>query len=185
MKYTAIAGLALAGILTFSSSAQASTFTGFSETADVYFDDAAEFDYDPTFLGGAIFDGLFSVDIGLSADLTTGTLLLTDALLATVLDGTLEDTALDVDNDVADDTLAMLFHLTTGATDYAIATFTGDLDGSGTTDFFTDGVFFEPGTLRIVGATKDDSTVIPLPAGMPLLLGSLGLLALARKKKKA
>lgn len=166
-----------------SDTAEAATFTGFSETADVYFDDAATFDYDPFFLGGSAFDFGGLVDISLAADLGSGSLLLTDSSFATVLDGGLSDTMLSVNTDIADDTFSMLFELTTGATSHAIATFTGDLDGFGFSDFFTDGALFVDGSLRIVGASEDGSTVVPLPAGLPLLLSGLFGLAWLRRRQ--
>ena len=100
--------------------------------------------------------------------------------VATVLDGALLDTMLSVDNDVGDDSFAMLFSLSTGASPFAVATFTGDLDGFGTTDFFTDGVFFTDGNLTVTGAT-----VIPLPAGILLLGTGIAGLCLVRKRRKA
>lgn len=172
--------LALAGI---SGTAAAATFSGFSETSDVYFDDTATFDYDPFFVGGSAFDFGGLVNISLATDLGSGSLSLSDNAFNTLLDGSLSDNVLSVDNDIGDDTFAMLFELATGATSHAIATFTGDLDGFGPTDFFTDGVLFVDGNLRIVGASKDSMSVVPLPAGLPLLASGLfGLVWLRRRQ---
>lgn len=184
MNKVLLAAAAVAGVLSFGAAAHASTFAGFTETTDVFFDGGAEFDYDPFFLGGSISESSFVLNLALSPDLGTGSLLLTDDLtFSTVLEGDLEDTALQADGAAVDDTFSMLFSLTTGSTDFAIATFTGDLDGFGTTDFLTDGVFFEPGNLTIVGATQDQTTVVPLPAGLPLLLAGIGALFHVRRRQ--
>ena len=114
MKNTFMAGIALAGILSWSSGAEASSFTGFSETGDVFFNDFADFDYDPFFLGGAVFDFFGLVNIALAPDLGAGSLLLTDDFLAEVLVGALVDTALHADGGASDDSFSMLFDLTTG-----------------------------------------------------------------------
>ena len=180
MKNLVLAGAFAAGFLGYGSEADAATFTGYIETTDVFFDGAATFDYDPLFVGGSIFDPGFQVNVALSTDLATGSLLLTDGLFTPVLDGSLVDTMLSVDNGFADDTFSMLFEIVAGSADYAIATFTGDLDGFGFTDFFTDGALFVDGDLSIVGAQ-----VIPLPAGLPLLLTGVGGLLLLRRKRKA
>lgn len=190
MRQTFLAGLAAVGLCSAAGGADAATFAGYTETADVYYDDAATFDYDPVFLGGEIYDDPSflnrKVDIQLSTGLSSGFLTLFDDTFATVLDGTLLDTMLSVDNDIDDDTFSMLFELTTGSRPYAIATFTGDLDGLGFTDFFTDGVLFEDGSLKIVGATQDDTAVIPLPAGVVLLitgLAAMGGLGAAKRQR--
>lgn len=171
------------GALTWSGTAQASTFAGYSETSDVYFDGPVEFDYDPFFLGVTVIDPDFRVDMPISPDLGTGSLLLRDAFFSVVVDGALLDTAVHVDNGPSDDTFSALFELSTGATDYAIATFTGDLDGLGLTDFFVDGVLFQPGNFRIVGATKDETPVVPLPAGLILLVTGFGSLVIVRRRR--
>lgn len=183
MKPTLLVFGALFALGGMSNTADAATFTGFNETSDVYFDDTVTFDYDPFFLGGAVFDFGGLVDISFEADLTNGSLLLSDTLFATVLDGSLSDTMLTVDNDIGDDTFSMLFELATGANSHAIATFTGDLDGFGFSDFFTDGVLFADGNLSIVGASDANATVVPLPAGLPLLASGLfGLIWLRRRQ---
>lgn len=183
MKSTTFVFGALVALCGMSSVANAATFTGFTETSDVYFDSTATFDYDPSFLGGTIFDFDGLVDISLEPDLASGSLLLTDALFDTVLEGTLSDTELTVDNGIGDDTFSMLFELATGTNSHAIATFTGDLDGLGFTSFFTDGVLFVDGNLSIVGASDANATVVPLPAGLPMLASGLfGLLWLRRRQ---
>ena len=173
MRHTILA-CAVVCISAWGSVSSASTFTGYSETADVFYDGAATFDYDPAFLGGALFDLAGLIDISLSTDLRMGSLLLTENLFSTVLDGILLDTVLSVDNDISDDTFSMLFDLTSGSTDYATATFTGDLDGFGFTDFFSEGVLFVDGDLKIVGAEPDKTAVVPLPSGLTLLLTAFG-----------
>lgn len=174
------AAFALSGM---SNTAEAATFTGFNETSDVYFNDTATFDYDPFFLGGTVFDFGGLLDISLGADLSNGSLLLSDTSFMTVLDGSLSDTMLTVDNDIGDDTFSMLFELATGTSSHAIATFTGDLDGFGFSDFFADGVLFVDGNLSIVGASDANATVVPLPAGLPLLASGLfGLMWLRRRQ---
>ena len=186
MKQTFLAGLAAAGLCLASSDAGAATFAGYTETADVYFDDAATFDYDPLGLGGSITDPGFLVDIGLSPGLSTGFLTLFDDVFTTVLDGTLVDTMLSVDGNIGVDTFSMLFSLSTGSQPYAVATFSGNLDGFGFFDFYTDGVLFEEGSLKIVGANPDDTAVIPLPAGVVLLISGLaavGGLGAARRRR--
>lgn len=185
MKYTISVCTAVACMFSWSSASNASPFTGYSETADFFYDDAATFDYDPAFLGGSIFDFAGLVDLSLSTDFGSGSLLLTDNFFSTVLDGSLLDTVLSVDDDIGDDTFSMLFGLTTGSTDYAIATFTGDLDGFGFTDFFNDGVLFADGSLKIVGARQDNAAVVPLPAGLPLLLtGMAGIAWMQRRRRE-
>src|SRR6056297_3236768 len=183
MKNLVLVGAIAAGLLGYGSEADAATFNGYIETTDVYFDGAATFDYDPLFVGGSIFDPVFQVNVALSTDLATGSLLLTAGLFTPVLDGSVVDTMLSVDNGFAGDTFSMLFEIVAGSADYAIATFTGDLDGFGFTDFFTDGVLFADGNLSIAGAELD-TTVIPLPAGLPLLLSGVGGLLLLRRKRK-
>lgn len=185
MKNVVLAAAAVFGVLSSGSSAQAATFSGFTETADIFFDGSAELDYDPFFLGGAITEPNLVLNLTFAASLSTGSLLLTEGIapFGAVLEGSLDDTALNVDSGSGVDTIAMLFSLTTGSTDYAIATFAGDLDGMGATDFFVDGVFFEPGSLQIVGATKDQAAVVPLPAGLPLLLTGIGALAVMRRRQ--
>jgi len=173
MKRISLGVAAAVGLCLASEATDAATFAGFTETSDVYFNDDATFDYDPLFLGGSIFDPNFLVDVALTPDLSSGALTLYEDFFATVLDGTLVDTALSVDNDVADDTFSMLFSLSIGAQPYAIATFTGDLDGFGFSDFFTDGVLFVDGNLKISGATQDGAAVVPLPAGVVLLVTGL------------
>ena len=184
MKNIVLAAATVAGVVGWSGRATASPFTGFTETTDVFFMDQVEFDYDPVFLGGAISDFFGDLNIALATDLSNGTLLLTDPFdFSTVLEGALEDTALHVDDNIADDTFSMLFSITTGAVNYAIASFTGSLDGGGFTDFSTDGLFFEPGTLKITGATKDQAAVVPLPAGLPLMLAGICTLAVLRRRR--
>jgi len=169
--------------ITVQGSSLASTFSGFSETSDLFYDNPATLDYDPSFVGGSVFDQAFLVDISFTPDLETGSLLLTDSSFATVLDGTLLETALNVDNGAADDSFSMIFNLATGPAAYAIATFTGDLDGLGFTNFFSDGVFYLDGNLKIVGAEQNSTAVVPLPAGLPLLLTGVGGLVLFRRKQ--
>lgn len=179
MKHTISAFATVVCLSFLGTASSAATFTGYSETADVFYDDASTFDYDPFFLGGSIFDLANLVNISFSTDLGTGSLLLTDSSFATVLDGFLLDSALNVDDDIADDSFSMLFDLTTGPTNYTIATFTGNLDSLGSTDFFTDGVLFADGNLKIVGATQ-----IPLPTILPLfVIGLSGLFIFARRKE--
>lgn len=186
MKTTIFASAVIACTSIWGSVASAATFTGYNETTDVFYNDAATLDYDPDFLGGSIFDLSGFVDISLSTALDSGTLLLTDNLFSTVLDGSLLEISLSVDDDIADDSFSMLFDLSTGSTNYAIATFTGDLDGGGFTDFSSDGVFFVDGNLKIVGAVKDSAAVIPLPAGLPLLLtGIAGIAFVQRRRRKS
>lgn len=180
MKQMILAGFAAAGLGFLADKADAAAFTGYVGTGDVFFDDAATFDYDPFFLGGLIADPGFLVDISLASDLSAGSLTLFDDFFATVLDGALLDTMLSVDNGVGDDSFSMLFSLTTVATPFAVATFTGDIDGSGTTDFFTDGVLFTDGNLTVTGAA-----VVPLPAGILLLGTGLAGLCLVRKRRTA
>lgn len=185
MKNSILALAAVACISASGSASSAATFTGYNETEGALYSDIATFDYDPVFLGGSIFDISGLVDISLSKDLGSGNLLLTDNIFLTVLDGFLLNTSVSVDNGVEDDSFSMLFDLTTGSTDYAIATFTGDLDGLGFTDFFNDGVLFGEGTLKIVGATQDSAAVVPLPAGLPLLLTGFGGFVLLRRKGRS
>lgn len=180
MKQIVLAAVAAANFGLSVGKAEAATFTGYVGTGDVFFDDAATFDYDPVFLGGSITDPGFLVDISLSFNLTTGSLTLFDDFFATVLAGAVQDTMLSVDDGVGDDSFSMLFALSTGATPFAVATFTGDLDGFGTTDFFTEGVFFSQGNLTVTGAT-----MVPLPAGILLLWTGLAGLCLVRKRTKA
>ncbi|NDK36984.1 hypothetical protein [Rhodovulum sulfidophilum] len=185
MRQTVIAALAASGLYLAAGVAQAATFAGYSETADVYFDDVATFDFEPAGLGGSVADLDLLVDIQLSPDLTAGFLTLFNGALATVLDGSLLDTVLSVDNDLGDDTFSMLFSLSAGSQPYAIATFTGDLDGFGFSDFFTEGVLFVDGGLKIVGATEAGAAIIPLPAGVVLLvtgLAAMGGLGATRRR---
>jgi hypothetical protein len=179
MKQIILAGLAAACIGVLGDRSEASVFSNYVTTGDVFFDGAATFDYDPGGLGGGIFDPAFLVDISLSADLSAGSLTLFDDFFATVLDGSLLDTMLSVDNDIGDDSFSMLFALDTGPTPFAVATFTGDLDGFGFADFFTDGVLFADGNLEVTGAT-----VIPLPAGILLLGTGLAGLCLVRTRRR-
>ena len=176
MKHFILAGLIAAMSWTATEQAEASVFPQYVETTDVFFDGFAGLDYDPILLGGQVFGADAPVDIGFAPDFSTGFLTLFDTNFATVLDGDLLDVALSTDGGVNDDSFAMLFRLATGATPFAIATFVGDLDGGGTTDFFQDGVFFAPGDLTVTGAT-----VIPLPASVLLLLGALGATAATRR----
>ncbi|ANB33450.1 hypothetical protein M2324_003855 [Rhodovulum sulfidophilum] len=177
MKHKTLGILVVANVWLASVAANAATFAGYTETSDVYFDDDASFDYDPSFLGGSITSPDFLIDVALAADLSSGFLTLLDDFSVVALDGTLVGTALSVDNGVADDSFSMLFSLSTGIQSYAIATFTGDLDGFGISDFFTDGVLFADGNLTITGATQDGTAVVPLPAGAVLLLSSLATIA--------
>jgi len=179
MKQVIFAAVAATGLGVLAGKADAATFSGYIESGVVFFDDAASFDYDPFSLGGLIADPGFLVDIALSSDLSTGSLTLFDDFFATVLDGTLLDTMLSVDNGISDDSFSMLFSLSTGASPFAVATFTGDLDGIGTTDFFTDGVSFADGNLTVTGAA-----IVPLPAGILLMGTGLAGLCLVRTRRR-
>lgn len=185
MRKTIVAGIAAAWCCLASGGAVAATFSGYTATTDLYFNGAATFDFDPTFIGGSIVDPDLLADITLWNDLSTGFLTLFDVSSTLILDGALVSTMLSVDNGVGDDAFSMLFDLDVGASPFAIATFTGDLDGLGFTDFFTDGVLFKDGELTISGATQDDPNVVPLPAGMVLLVtafAGLGGLGAARRR---
>jgi hypothetical protein len=179
MRQIILAGLAAAGIGVLADTSDASVFSNYVATGDVFFNGAATFDYDPEFVGGFIADPGLLVDIFLETDLSTGALTLSDASFATVLIGALVDTKLNVDNGLGDDSFSMLFSLSTGSTSFALATFTGDLDGLGNTNFFTDGVL-AAGNLEVTGAT-----VIPLPAGIVLLASGIAGLCLVRTRRNA
>lgn len=189
MKHFVFAALTAVGLGLAAQDASAASFTGYETVGDPFYDGEAEFFYENSFFGGSIFDAplFFLVDIAFASDLNSGFLTLLDFDTSVVLDGSLLDTMLSVDNDIDDDSFSILFDLSTGPTSFAIATFTGDLDGLGTTDFFTDGVPFAAGGLTITGARSTDATVIPLPAGILLLgtgLAGFGLVQ-ARRKQKA
>jgi hypothetical protein len=142
---------------------------------DVFFDGAATLDYDPGILGVEVLEP--DVSITLSEDLSMGFLTLFD--FDPTLDGSLLDTLLTVDNGIRDDSFSMLFASNTGPTPFAVATFTGDLDGFGFANFSTDGVRFGDINLEVTSAT-----VIPLPAGILLLGTGLAGLCLIRTRRR-
>ena len=147
--------------------ADASTFTGYQTTSDVYFAGTGTVVADPT--GASIFDLDALVDITIFAGPPiTGYVTVFDGV-DLLVDGTPLDTHLVPDGTPALDTLSALFALSTGPTPFAIATFIGDFD-----DPFL--VLGGSGDLTIVGATA-----IPLPASMALLAGCLAALGGARR----
>ncbi|SFB14369.1 VPLPA-CTERM protein sorting domain-containing protein [Poseidonocella pacifica] len=180
MIFKNIAGT-LAILFAFTGAAQAATLSNVTPTSDIYFAGDVEVDYDPGFLGLFIGDlgGLLSVSGPAPFDGTTS-LAIVDAGFATVASGTLTDYELSADGGAGVDTLHMLFELSTGSQPYALATFMGDFDGGGTTDFFTNGVAFVGATASVVGAT-----VVPLPASLPLLLAGLGAAGFIGRRSRA
>lgn len=142
--------------------AEASTFTQYQTTSDVYFTGTGVVAASPS--GGSIFDlgGLVDITIDAGPPVTGFlTVFEADTLL---VDGTLIDTHFILDGTSALDTASALFALATGPTPFAIATFIADFDDPSF-------AFGGTGALEIVGAT-----VIPLPASMVLLAGAVAAL---------
>lgn len=179
-------------------SASASVFSGYTETSDVYFDDTAAFSYHSSF-GGGVSGAIGTDTFGMASTPLTGTSMVIlgyPPLSLNLASFALLGTYLDVDNGAADDTFSMLFSLTVGVTDYAIATFTGNFDGAdGSVDFLADGFGVTTANVPFIGTTYIPdpeyvsvnvvgATVVPLPAALPLLAGALGLLTMVSRRRR-
>lgn len=80
----------------------------------------------------------------------------------------------------SEDVFSLLFDLDSGsASDYAIVELTGDFTGFTFGDEFS-GEY----DVRIVGAEAGEAPVVPLPAGLPLLIGGLGALGVVARRRR-
>lgn len=171
-----------AALLAVSAVPAAASFVGYTE-GDVLLSDSGQLDYDPVGFGLALLDNGLLLDVSADETLSTGALTLFDTFGGLFIDApTLIDIRLTVEAS-GDDLFEALFEVASGPHTHVIAMFTGDLDGSGTTDFFTDGAVFVPGTVRVVAASADPVTPIPVPGTLPLALGAVGGLILLRRAR--
>ncbi|MGR3321926.1 MAG: VPLPA-CTERM sorting domain-containing protein [Pseudooceanicola sp.] len=175
---TAIASAALSVI---AAAAGAASFSGYNVTGPTYYDGAGQLNYSGS--NGSDVVSVSSPDLSETISIV-GSLSGLGAALTNPYSPQFSGVAIDfsyTDNQSGDDVLAILFqndNLLPSASDFAIATFTGEL-GS---DFLTDGAGVSTpvfGTFEVVGAA-----VIPLPAALPLILAGLGGLAVVGRRRR-
>ncbi|EAQ04195.1 hypothetical protein OB2597_08634 [Pseudooceanicola batsensis HTCC2597] len=189
MKHFIKTAIGAAAIALSAGAAQAVSLDDVVATGPEYFNGIVDLDYNLTFGpdAGSITDlvGPFPVGGNLSFDSLTdafisSSLTVFDTDFSILFDGTVEDHSLSQDFGPGDDVLTLLLVRSFGgATPYAIATLTGDLDALG--GFFAVG-FAGDVNLTVTGAI---TPAIPLPASLPLLLAGIGGMGYVARRRKA